>query len=141
MVRQLLLPLLGFALLATEATAQKLPVKPKTAAAPLRDARTGRLLTARERRAAEAAAKVAAANAKAATNTLAMTTPAAAQYAGWSDEPMPQVEPSMKRPATNLSVAPGMPINQVGHGVTTDYNGRPLTRSTPNTNTTLPAQR
>ncbi|MVN76169.1 hypothetical protein GO988_07515 [Hymenobacter sp. HMF4947] len=141
MVRRLLLPLLGFALLATEAaTAQKLPVKPKTTAAPLRDARTGRLLTARERRAAEAAAKVAAANA-AAANTMAMATPAQSQYAGWSDEPMPQVEPSMKRPTTNLSVAPGMPINQVGHGVTTDYNGRPLNHNTPNTNTTLPSQR
>ena len=139
MVRQFLLPLLGLALLATEAaTAQTLPAA--SAATPAQTAqaqaprRAGRTLTARERRAAEKAAKVAAA--KASSNTLAMATPAPA-WSGWSDEPLPKVESSMKRPATNLSVAPGMPLNQVAHGVTTDYDGRPLNR-TAAANTTLP---
>lgn len=139
MVRRFLLPLLGLALFATEAaTAQKLPTKPAPAA-PLKDARTGRLLTARERRAAEAAAKVAAAP-TAASNTLAMSTSAqqASGWSGWSDETLPAADPSTHRPTTNLSVAPGMPINQVGHGVTTDYDGRPLQRAT---NTTFSSQR
>lgn len=136
MVRSLLLSALGLLLVATEAaTAQKLPTPPTATAAP-KDPRTGRLLTARERRAAEKAAKAQASKASA----LAMATaPAASNWSGWSDDPLPETEPVAKRPATSLSVAPGMPINQVGHGVTTDYNGRPLQRTAPNT--TLPSQR
>jgi hypothetical protein len=138
MVRQLLLPLLGLALLTTEAaTAQKLPTKPTTAA-PQKDPRTGRLLTARERRAAEKAAK---AEATQASTVLAMATPTpTSSWSGWSDESTPTLaDPVTRRPNLNVSVAPGMPINQVGHGVTTDYNGRPLQRAA--SNTTLPTQR
>jgi hypothetical protein len=66
-----------------------------------------------------------------------MATPATASAAqpgwtGWSDEPvnLPQ-DDVLYHPRTNLSVAPGMPVNQVGHGVTTDYHGRPLPRTAP----------
>ncbi len=137
MVRQFLLPLLGLALLTTEAaTAQSLPTKPAPPA-PQKDARTGRLLTARERRAADKAAKAEAAKA---SSALAMATTPASSWSGWSDESLPTAgDPITHRPTFSLSVAPGMPINQVGHGVTTDYDGRPLQRLT--SNTTLPTQR
>jgi hypothetical protein len=136
MVRRLLLPVLGLALFLTEAaTAQNLPAKPvkPAAAVPQKSPVTGRTLTARERRAAEAAAKKAAS----ADAAMAMATPATASAAqpgwtGWSDEPvnLPQ-DDVLYHPRTNLSVAPGMPVNQVGHGVTTDYHGRPLPRTAP----------
>ena len=147
MVRRLLLPVLGLAFFLTEAaTAQILPAKPtKPAAAtvPQKSPVTGRTLTARERRAAEAAAKAAA------TAPTAMATPASTStqpgWTGWSDEQvnLPQ-DDVLYHPRTNLSVAPGMPVNQVGHGVTTDYNGRPLPRTTPaaaSRGTTIPTQR
>jgi hypothetical protein len=146
MVRRLLLPVLGLAFFLTEAaTAQTLPVKPAAAVTSQKSPRTGRTLTARERRAAEAAAKAASANA-----AMAMATPATASttkpgWTGWSDEQvnLPQ-DDVLYHPRTNLSVAPGMPVNQVGHGVTTDYNGRPLPRTTPaatSRGTTIPTQR
>jgi hypothetical protein len=147
MVRRLLLPVLGLALFLTEAaTAQTLPAtsaKP-AAAVPQKSPVTGRTLTARERRAAEAAAKKAAS-----TNVMAMATPATTStqpgWTGWSDEPvnLPQ-DDVLYHPRTNLSVAPGMPVNQVGHGVTTDYHGRPLPRTTPaatSRGTTIPTAR
>lgn len=143
MVRRLLLPALGLAFFLTEAAAaQTLPTAPAVTATARKSARTGRTLTARERRAAEAAAKAAAAN-----KTVAMATPAATTqpgWSGWSNDPvvLPQDE-TLYHPRTNLSAAPGMPVNQVGHGVTTDYDGHPLRRTAPVTasGTTLPTQR
>ena len=145
MVRQLLLPLLGLALLtAASATAQTQPANATSPASAAKTARTtprpaGRTLTARERRAAEAAAKTAAAN-----QAVAMTTPAQQQsnWSGWSNDPMdlPQ-DGTLYNPRTNLSVAPGIPLNQVSHGVTTDYDGRPLRRAGASKGTTLPTTR
>ncbi|MGI4741894.1 MAG: hypothetical protein ACRYG7_42560 [Janthinobacterium lividum] len=141
MVRALLLPLLGFALLTTAtATAQvQSAASPASAAKTARTTpRAGRTLTARERRAAEAAAK-----ATAKSPVTAMATPAQPGWTGWSDEPavLPQ-DDVLYHPRTNLSVAPGIPLNQVSHGVTTDYDGHPLRRpGTTTSNTTLPTQR
>lgn len=131
MVRRFLLPLLGVALFATTAaTAQTASAKPVAGVYSHAVPRTGRALTAREKRATEAAAKAEAVKAAvAAAQVPATTTPTASStsWNGWSDETVPQANSSAPhRPTTNLSVAPGMPINQVGHGVTTDYNGRPL---------------
>lgn len=142
MVRQLLLPLLGLGLLfsAETASAQAQVANSKSPASAAKTARqtrrAARVLTARERKQAEAAAKAAAKN-----PVLAMATPAQSGWSGWSDEPvaLPQDE-VLYHPRTNLSVAPGMPVNQIGHGVTTDYDGRPLRRPTA-PNSTLPAQR
>lgn len=142
MVRSLLLPFLGLALLtAATATAQvQSSASPASAAKTARTTpRAGRALTARERRRAEAAAKAAAKS-----PVLAMATPAQPGWNGWSDEPvaLPQ-DDVLYHPRTNLSVAPGIPLNQVSHGVTTDYDGRPLRRpgTTTTSNTTLPTQR
>lgn len=141
MVRSLL-PFLGLALLtAATATAQvQSAASPASAAKTARTTpRAGRTLTARERRRAEAAAK-----ATAKSPVLAMATPAQPGWNGWSDEPvaLPQ-DDVLYHPRTNLSVAPGIPLNQVSHGVTTDYDGRPLRRpgTTTTSNTTLPTQR
>lgn len=130
MVRRLFLPALGLAFCFSEAvSAQVLPVAPAAKAAPQKSAITGRTLTARERR----AAKTAAAKTAATSNAVALATPATTQpgWTGWSDEPvaLPQ-DDVLYHPRTNLSAAPGMPVNQVGHGVTTDYHGRPLPRTT-----------
>lgn len=129
MLRRLLLPLLGVVLFATEAaSAQTVPAAP--AAKPVVGAYNHpvarpKALTARERRAAEAAAKAEAAKAtalaQAPTDATASTD---ASWNGWGNEPVDSGAPH--RPTTNVSVAPGMPLNQIGHGVTTDYNGRPL---------------
>ena len=147
MLRRLLLPLLGFAFFATEAaSAQTTPVAP--AAKPVaggyaHPVARPRALTARERRAAEAAeaaAKVEAA--KAAVASAAAPTTAATSWSGWGDETVSSAQDvgnGQHRPTTNLSVAPGMPINQVGHGVTTDYHGRSLRPEM--ASTTLPSAR
>ncbi len=142
MLRRLLLPALAIALFAAEAaSAQTVPAVPATSAvtaaiptkkearqAARATRRAGRVLTNREKRAAAAAAKAAATP----TPTLA-----------WSG---PDVLPENGRTAPanrtdqSWSSAPGMPLNQVGHGVTTDYDGRPVRR--PETaNTTLPTVR
>ena len=143
MVRQLLLPLLGLALLTTEAaTAQTQPANAASPASAAKTARTtprvaGRTLTARERRAAEAAAKTAA------SQPVAMATPSQqSNWSGWSSDPveLPQ-DGTLYNPRTNLSVAPGIPLNQVSHGVTTDYHGRPLRRPGASAGTTLPTTR
>jgi hypothetical protein len=129
MLRRLLLPLLGAALFASEAaSAQTLPAAP--AAKPVAGAYSHpvarpKALTAREKRAAEVAAKAEAAKAVAVAPTQPDAT-ASTSWNGWSNEPAPQAANASYRPTTNVSVAPGMPLNQVGHGVTTDYNGRPL---------------
>ena len=144
MVRQLLLPLLGLALLTAEtAAAQSQPASSALPASAAKTARTtpraGRTLTARERRQAEAAAKAAAKN-----QAVAMATPAEqATWSGWSNDPMNLPDDgSLYHPHTNLSVAPGMPLNQVSHGVSTDYDGRPLRRpATSAAGTTLPTPR
>jgi hypothetical protein len=131
MLRRFLLPLLGFALFTTEAaSAQTTPAAKPVASAYNRPvARTGRTLTAREKRAAEAAAK---AEALAAAKQAAAeaTASADAGWSGWGDAPLQATEVGngQHRPSMNVSVAPGMPLNQVGHGVSTDYNGRPLYR-------------
>jgi len=143
MVRQLLLPLLGLGLLfsAETASAQTQAATSKSPASAAKTARTtrraARTLTARERKQAEAAAKAAAKN-----PVLAMGTPSTqSSWNGWSNEAVDLPDDgTLYRPRTNLSVAPGMPLNQISHGVTTDYDGRPLRR--PGTSsTTLPAQR
>ncbi len=139
MVRRFLLPLLGVALFATTAaTAQTAPATPVAGAYSHAVPRTGRTLTAREKRTAEATAKAEAAKAAVAAaqvptttapTTTAPTTATASStsWNGWSEENLRQADTGAPhRPTTNLSVAPGMPINQVGHGVTTDYHGRPL---------------
>ena len=129
MLRRFLLPLLGLALFATEAaSAQTTPAKPAASAYSRPVARTGRTLTAREKRAAEAAAKAEAAQAAVAAAQLPATA-SSTTWSGWSDETVSSAQDvgnGQHRPTSNLSVAPGMPINQVGHGVTTDYHGRPL---------------
>ncbi|GAA4502006.1 hypothetical protein GCM10023172_24680 [Hymenobacter ginsengisoli] len=138
MLRRLLLPLLGIALFASEAaSAQTLPAPAaQPVAAPAQPvagayshpAARAKVLTAREKRAAEAAAKAEAAKAVAVAPPAQPDAAATAgtSWNGWSNEPTPQATDATFRPATNLSVAPGIPLNQVGHGVTTDYNGRPL---------------
>jgi hypothetical protein len=143
MVRQLLLPLLGLGLLFTTETAMAQTTvdnskSPASAAKTARQTRrTTRVLTARERKQAEAAAKTAAKN-----PVLAMGTPSTQPgWSGWSNEPLNMPDDgTLYRPHNNVSAAPGIPLNQVSHGVTTDYNGRPLRR--PGTSsTTLPNQR
>jgi hypothetical protein len=144
MVRQLLLPLLGLALLTAEtAAAQSQTARSASPASAAKTARTtpraGRTLTARERRQAEAAAKAAAQN-----QAVAMATPAKDNWSGWSNDPLNLPDDgTLYRPRTNVSAAPGMPLNQVSHGVTTDYDGRPLRRpgATTSTGTTLPTPR
>lgn len=143
MVRRFLLPLLGVALFAsTAATAQTVPAtKAATSAYSRPVARTGRTLTAREKRAAEAAAKAEAAQAAVAAAQVPATANSTS-WSGWGDETVSSAQDvgnGQHRPTTNLSVAPGMPINQVGHGVTTDYNGRPLRREV--ASTTIPTGR
>jgi membrane protein involved in colicin uptake len=138
MLRRFLLPLLGLALFATEAaSAQTTPAaKPATSAYNRPVARTGRTLTAREKRAAEAAAKAEAlaaakqAAAKQAAAEATATASANSGWSGWSDAPLQATEVGngQHRPSMNVSVAPGMPLNQVGHGVSTDYSGRPIYR-------------
>jgi hypothetical protein len=143
MVRQLLLPLLGLGLLFTAetASAQTQATSAKSPASAAKTARTtrraARVLTARERKQAEAAAKAAAKN-----PVLAMGTPSTQPgWSGWSNESVELPDDgTLYRPRTNVSSAPGMPLNQVSHGVTTDYDGRPLRRPGA-TNSTLPAQR
>jgi len=144
MLRRLLLPALAVALFAAEAaSAQTAQVVPATAAATAaiptkKEARqtaratrrVGRVLTNREKRAAAAAAKAEAA---------ALAAPALA-WSGSDALPESTRTTPANRTGTAWSSAPGMPLNQVGHGVTTDYNGRPLRRAEP-TNTTLPAVR
>jgi len=139
MVRQLLLPLLGLGLLFTAetASAQTQATNSKSPASAAKTARTtrraARVLTARERKQAEAAAKAAK------SPVLAMGTPST--QPGWSNENVDLPDDgTLYRPRTNVSSAPGMPLNQVSHGVTTDYDGRPLRRPGA-TNSTLPAQR
>ncbi len=145
MVRRLFLSVLGLVFFSEAVSAQALPVAPVAKVAPQKSAVTGRTLTARERRAAEAAAKTAATKAAATSNAVALATPTAQPgWTGWSDEPanLPQ-DDVLYHPRTNLSAAPGMPVNQVGHGVTTDYDGHPLHRTAPAaaSGTTLPTPR
>ncbi|MGI4864510.1 MAG: hypothetical protein ACRYFZ_11365 [Janthinobacterium lividum] len=141
MVRQLLLPLLGLGLLFSAETASAQTANSKSPASAAKTARqtrrAARVLTARERKQADAAAKAAARN-----PVLAMATPAQSGWSGWSNDPveLPQDE-VLYHPRTNLSVAPGMPVNQIGHGVTTDYDGHPLRRPNATSSSTLPAQR
>jgi hypothetical protein len=144
MVRQLLLPLLGLALLTAEtAAAQSQTVNAASPASAAKTARTtpraGRTLTARERKQAEAAAKAAAQN-----QAVAMATPdKASSWSGWSNDPLNTPDDgTLYRPHANVSSAPGMPLNQVSHGVTTDYHGRPIQRATATSSgTTLPTTR
>jgi hypothetical protein len=128
MLRRFLLPLLGLAIFATEAaSAQTVPAAKSVAGAYSHPVARPKALTAREKRAAEAAAKAEAAAAKAAAVAPAQTdATASTSWNGWSNEPLPADTGAPHRPSMNVSVAPGMPLNQVGHGVTTDYDGRPL---------------
>ena len=140
MSRRFLLAALAVALLATEAaSAQTVAPAPAATKKEVRQAaraarRTGRTLTAREKRAAAAAAKAAAATPAAAAPALA--------WSGWSNDPLPGATRTAapNRAEMNVSVAPGMPLNQVGHGVTTDYDGHPVRRPEV-ASTTLPTVR
>lgn len=119
MLRRLLLPLLGLALFATEAaTAQTRPAAKKVV----------RAAAATKRRPVVAKRKAVAAK-KAVVKAVApvAVAPASTTWSGWSNEPAALPTAPNNRPTLyNVSVAPGMPLNQLGHGVTTDYNGRPL---------------
>lgn len=128
MLRRFLLPLLGLAFFATEAaSAQTTPAAQPVASAYSHPVARPKALTAREKRAAEAAAKAEAAAAKVAAVAPAQPdATASTSWNGWGDEPLPADSGAPHRPTMNVSVAPGIPLNQVGHGVTTDYNGRPL---------------
>ena len=135
MLRRFLLPLLGLALFATEAASAQTTPAAKTLGAYNRPvARTGRVLTAREKRAAEATAKAEAA-AAAKQAAAEATASASSGWSGWSDAPLQATEVGngQHRPSMNVSVAPGVPLNQVGHGVSTDYNGRPIYRESSTT--------
>lgn len=130
MLRRFLLPLLGFAFFAAEAASAQTTPAASAVAKPLAGAYSHpvarpKALTAREKRAAEAAAKAEAAKAAAAAPAQSTAT-ASTSWNGWSNEPLPADNGAPHRPSLNVSVAPGMPLNQIGHGVTTDYNGRPL---------------
>ena len=131
-------PLLAVALLATEASqAQAVATTPIGRPGYRKAHKAERVLSKREQQAAareQAAALPAAAPAVAQAPASAGTT-----WSGWSNEAMPvSTEPTATHRATsyNVSVAPGMPVNQLGHGVSTDYHGRPLTPAT--ASTTLP---
>ena len=142
-MRRFLLPLLALALLTAEtASAQTLPPTKRQARQTVRaERRVGRTLTAREKRAAVAAAK--AAETQAAQTALAAAPAPASTWSGWSNDPLPQstdIGNGQHRPTMNVSVAPGMPLNQVGHGVSTDYNGRPLYRTTTASTTLAPGR-
>jgi len=129
MLRRLLLPALAVALFAAEAaSAQVVPAATAaTAAIPTKTEarqtaraarRTGRVLTNREKRAAAAVAKAEAA---------ATAAPALA-WGGSGPDALPASTRTTPANRTDMawSSAPGMPLNQVGHGVTTDYDGRPV---------------
>ena len=129
MLRQLLLPALAFALFATEAaTAQTAPAAatPHARQAYRKAAKAQRVLSKREQQAAAAVAR--AEQARVAAQTAAAAAPAGnTTWSGWSNEPVALPTAAAHRATdANLSVAPGMPLNQIGHGVSTDYNGRPL---------------
>ena len=132
MLRLLLLPLLALTLLATEAASAQASTTTPTATR-----KPGRMLTARERRAQDAAARQQ--TAAQATHQPAVAT--GPSWSGWSNDPLPETTPAAAphRTTTSLSVAPGMPINQIGHGVSTDYNGRALAPAV--ASTTLPSVR
>lgn len=128
MLRRFLLPLLAVTLLATEAAqAQTAPTTPAGRQAYRKAAKAERVLSKREQQAAAAQARVQAA--QAARDAAVAQAPAGnTSWSGWSDEPLPVQASTAPHRATgyNVSSAPGMPLNQVGHGVSTDYNGRPL---------------
>jgi hypothetical protein len=131
---------LGLLLSAETASAQTQVDNSKSPASAAKTARqtrrAARVLSNRERKQAAAAAKAAAKN-----PVLAMGTPTQSGWSGWSQDAVELPDDgTLYHPRTNVSAAPGMPVNQVGHGVTTDYNGRPLRRATA-TNSTLPTQR
>jgi len=141
MLRRLILPLLGLALFSTEAASAQTTSVAKPGSYTRAERRTGRTLTAREKRAAEAAAKAAAAATVIPAQEVATAT--ASTWSGWSNEAAPEVIEvgnGQHRPVTNVSVAPGMPLNQLGHGVSTDYNGRPLYRTTTASTTLAPGR-
>ncbi len=145
MFRLLLLPALAVALLTSEAASAQTTLADAVPAVTKKEVRqaaraarrTGRVLSNREKRAAAAAD----AAAKAATTTPTEPAPALA-WSGWSNDALP--ESTRTAPANRAdqswSSAPGMPLNQVGHGVTTDYDGRPLRRAE-TASTTLPTVR
>lgn len=149
MLRKLLLPALAVALFATAeaAQAQTAPAASEaatTAQLPARVAyrkarKAERVLSKREKQAvaAQARAEQARRDAEAAV--------AAAKTSGsnWG-EPVPAssstgYNAATNRPSMNVSSAPGMPLNQISSGVTTDYNGRPIRRA--DSATTLPTGR
>ena len=152
MLRKLLLPALAIALFATAeaAQAQTAPAAATEASttaqlpAPARQAyrkarKAERVLSKREKQALAAQARADQARREAdAAVAIAKTA-----GSGWG-EPLPATSSTgynaaTNRPSLNVSSAPGMPLNQIGHGVTTDYDGRPIRRAEPAT--TLPTGR
>ena len=117
MLRRLLLPLFALALLATEATAQTRPATKKVV----------RKTTVTKRRPVTTKRKVVTTKKVAAQVDAPAVAAPSTTWSGWSNEPVAlPVTPNNRPTVFNVSVAPGMPVNQLGHGVTTDYNGRPL---------------
>jgi hypothetical protein len=136
MARRFLLPLLALTLLAAEAA------HAQTAAAPtqpgyVKARKAKQVLSKREQKAADAAARAQATATAAASQPTASAAPTS--WSGWSNEALPFTPTNTNHRATdaNLSVAPGMPINQLGHGVSTDYHGRPIAPAVASS-TTLP---
>ena len=133
MLRRFLLPLLAVALLSTEAAQAQTTPAPANRQAYRKVQKAERVLSKREQQAADAQARVQAAQAaRDAAVAQAPTTSAGTAWSGWSDEPMPvQANAPHRATGYNVSSAPGMPLNQLGHGVSTDYNGRPLPAAAP----------
>lgn len=139
MARRFLFPLLAFTLLAAEAAHAQATTAP-TQPGYVKARKAKQVLSKREQKAAAvAAARAQAAATAAASQPTASATPTS--WSGWSNEPLPFTPTTATHRATdaNLSVAPGMPLNQLGHGVSTDYHGRPLAPAV--ASTTLPNAR
>lgn len=134
MFRRYFLPLLALGLLATTEAAQAQTAPTATATpkdtrqAYRKAAKAQRVLSKREQQAAQAQARVQAAQVARDAAAQATTTSPGTSWSGWSNDPLPAQPTSAPHRATgyNVSAAPGMPLNQIGHGVSTDYNGRPL---------------
>ena len=129
MLRRFLLPALALGLLATEAAQAQTTPAPASRQAYRKVRKAERVLSKREQQAAEAQARVQAAQAaRDAAAAQAPATTSGTSWGGWNNEPLPTAATSAPHRATgyNVSSAPGMPLNQVGHGVSTDYSGRPL---------------
>ncbi|MGI4832192.1 MAG: hypothetical protein ACRYFK_01900 [Janthinobacterium lividum] len=136
MARRFLLPLLALTLLAAEAAHAQTAPDLTSSTGYVKARKAARMPSKREQKATAVAAARVQAAATAASQPTAAANPTS--WSGWSNEPLPFTPTTATHRATdaNLSVAPGMPINQLGHGVSTDYHGRPIAPTV--ASTTLP---